>query len=56
MNRIVKIVRDFDLGSLNQARVKEKIQHNHARFFDTALTDRLCATSIIDPVLKFVHG
>ena len=56
MNRIVEIVRDFDLGSLNQARVKEKIQHNHARFFDTALTDRLCATSIIDPVLEFVHG
>jgi hypothetical protein len=55
MNRIVEIIRDFDLASLNQTRVQEKIKHNHARFFDTALTDRLCAATIIDPVLEFVH-
>jgi hypothetical protein len=56
MRRIVEIVRDFDLGSLNQVSVQQKIKHNHSRFFDTALTDRLCATTIIDPVLEFVHG
>jgi hypothetical protein len=55
MRRIVEIIRDFDLASLNQTRVQEKIKHNHARFFDTALTDRLCAATIIDPVLEFVH-
>ena len=56
MNRIVEIVRDFDLSSLHQVRVQEKIQHNHARFFDTTLTDQLCNTTIIDPILEFVHG
>ena len=56
MRRIVEIVRDFDLASLDQVRVRKKIQHNHARFFDTALTDQLCAATIIDPVLEFVHG
>jgi hypothetical protein len=56
MRRIVEIVRDFDLASLDQVSVQQKIRHNHARFFDTALTDRLCATTIIEPVLEFVHG
>jgi hypothetical protein len=55
MNRIVEIVRDFDLGSLNQVRVREKIRHNHARFFNTALTEHLCATTIINPILEFIH-
>ena len=56
MRRIVEIVRDFDLASLDQVSVREKIQHNHARFFDTALTDRLCAATIIEPILEFIHG
>jgi len=56
MNRIVEIVRDFDLASLDQVSVQQKIKYNHSRFFDTALTDRLCAATIIDPVLEFVHG
>jgi hypothetical protein len=56
MRRIVEIVRDFDLASLDQVSVQQKIKYNHARFFDTVLTDHLCATTIIEPVLEFVHG
>ena len=52
---IVKIVREFDVGLLDNPTVKEKLLYNSARFFDQDLTKKLLNTSIIDPVLEFVN-
>ena len=55
IRRIVEIVRDFDLRSLDNPRTKEKLQHNSARFFDQDLVQRLLNSTIIEPVLEFVN-
>jgi hypothetical protein len=56
IRRIVEIVRDFDVRSLDNPRVKEKLQHNSARFFDKDLVQSLLNSTIIEPVLEFVNA
>ena len=52
---IVKIVREFDVGLLDNPTVKEKLLYNSARFFDQDLTKKLLNSSIIEPVIKFAN-
>lgn len=53
---LVEIVRNFDSRTLDNPRVQEKLQHNSSRFFDSALTQQLKQTTIIDPVLEFANA
>ena len=55
MDRIVEIVRDFDVRSLDTAGVKEKLLYNSARFFDQDLTQRLLHSTVIEPVIEFAN-
>ncbi len=55
IDRIVEIVRGFDVRSLDNPRVKEKLLYNSARFFDKDLTKKLLNSSIIEPVIKFAN-
>jgi hypothetical protein len=55
INRIVEIVRGFDVRLLDNPRVKEKLLYNSARFFDKDLTKKLLNSSIIEPVIKFAN-
>lgn len=55
IDRIVEIVRDFDVRSLDNPRVKEKLLYNSARFFDKDLTKKLLNSSIIEPVIEFAN-
>jgi hypothetical protein len=55
INRIVEIVRDFDVRSLDNPRVKEKLLYNSARFFDQDLTQRLLHSTVIEPVIEFAN-
>ena len=52
---LVDIVKNFDKRSWDQRIVKEKLEHNRARFFDRALTKKFCQDTIIDPVLRFAE-
>jgi hypothetical protein len=56
IDRIVEIVRDFDVRSLDNPGVKEKLLYNSARFFDQDLTKKLLNSSIIEPAIEFVNG
>ncbi len=53
---IVQQVRDFDIRAVDQPRVREKTRHNHAHFFDTALTRRHAESSIQQPLMEFVNA
>lgn len=55
IQRIAEIVRDFDIDSVDQPRVREKTQHNHARFFDRALTRNLSEQTIQQPLFEFIN-
>lgn len=55
-NRVVEIVRDFDVGLLDNSIIKEKLLYNSTRFFDKDLTKRLLNSSIIEPVMEFVDA
>lgn len=52
---IVKIIKEFDPGSLINPITQEKIAHNRNRFFDREITARLIRQTIIDPVLAFLY-
>ena len=52
---IVDIIKKVDKTSFNQNIVKEKLQHNRARFFDRKLTEKFCNETIIEPVLRFAE-
>jgi hypothetical protein len=54
MQRIVEIVRDFNIGSVDHPRIREKTQHNHARFFDRTLTRQLAEQTIQQPLFEFI--
>lgn len=56
INRIIELVRDFDPRSLDNPVTKEKLLHNSARFFDQDLTRELLNTTIVQPMLEFVHA
>jgi hypothetical protein len=52
---LVDIIKQFDQRSWDQRIVKEKLQHNRARFFDQTLTKKFCNETVIDPVLRFAE-
>lgn len=56
IDRIVEIVRDFEIESVNQPSVQQKTRHNHARFFDTAITQQLAQHTIQQPLWEFVNA
>ena len=56
VDRVAELVRDFDIRSLDNLKVKEKLQHNSARFFDQDLVQSLLNSTIIEPVLEFVNA
>jgi hypothetical protein len=55
VDMIIDIIKDFDRSTWNQNIVKEKLQHNRARFFDSELTKKFCWDTIVEPVLKFAQ-
>jgi len=55
MDLIVDIIKRVDKNSFNQNIVKEKLQHNRARFFDPALTKKFCQETFLEPVLRFAE-
>ena len=56
VQRIVQLVQDFDIDSVTQPGVREKTQHNHARFFNKSLTKDLAFRTIQQPLFEFVHA
>lgn len=55
IDRLVDIIQQFDKSSWDQHLVKEKLQHNRARFFDRTLTKKFCNETVIEPVLRFAE-
>lgn len=55
IDRLVDIIQQFDKSSWNQRIVREKLEHNRARFFDRTLTKKFCDETIIEPVLRFAE-
>lgn len=56
IDRIVDIIKQVDRASFDQRRVKEKLKHNRARFFDQELTKKFCQETVIEPILRFVNA
>jgi hypothetical protein len=56
IRRIVELARDFDPRALDNPRVRQKLKHNSARFFDQDLTRSQLNSTIIEPVLEFVNA
>ena len=56
VDRIVEIVKDFDVGSVHQPTVRAKLQHNHAHFFNQELTKKHALETIQQPLLDFIYG
>lgn len=52
---IVKILQDFDPGSVDNSLTQQKIAHNRNRFFNREITARLMREMIVDPVLAFLY-
>jgi hypothetical protein len=55
INLIADIVIKFDKSSFNQNIVKQKLEHNRARFFDKELTKKFWQETVLEPILKFVQ-
>lgn len=55
IDRIVEIVKDFDIGSLDNKHIQEKLRYNSERFFDSNITNKLLKETIVDPVIKFAN-
>lgn len=55
LNAIVKNVEMFDVSKYNDPLTREKILHNHARFFDTELVKRKLVADLIEPILEFAN-
>ena len=56
INRVIQIVRDFDLQSLDNPVVQQKLLYNSARFFDKDLRTHLLNSTVINPLLEFVNA
>jgi hypothetical protein len=56
VDRVVELVRDFDVRSVDNPRTKEKLLHNSARFFDQQLTQQMTQQSIVGPLMNFIAG
>lgn len=46
----------FDPSALGQSQVRDKIRHNHARFFDRALTKKFLHDTIVAPVMEWINA
>jgi hypothetical protein len=53
---IVQQVREIDIRTVDQPRVREKTRHNHALFFDQAVTRTHAESSIQQPLMRFVNA
>lgn len=53
---IINIIQSFNPAALLKPSVKEKLQHNQARFFDRALTAKFLSETITNPILEFANG
>jgi len=56
IDRIIEIVRDFDVGLVNQPIVQEKIKHNRDHFFNIDLVNQLAQDTIQQPLFEFING
>lgn len=56
MNKVCDAVQNFRQQEYHNPRVQEKIRHNHARFFNRALTHRLIQETVVFPVLDFLYA
>ena len=54
VDRVAELVRDFDVRALDNPIVKQKLQHNSARFFDRALTQQMTQQTIVAPLMNFI--
>ena len=52
--RVIQIVNEVDFSLGLDALTQEKIAHNHARFFDTALIEKRFVDEIVGDVLRFL--
>ena len=55
VDRIVEIVREFDVKSVDQPSIKEKMRHNQAHFFNQELTKKFALETIQQPMFDFVY-
>jgi hypothetical protein len=55
VQRIVEIIKAVDIDSFDTAIVKEKLQHNQARFFDSELVKKFCNETVIQPIIEFAN-
>ena len=53
---IVNVLLEFDRRSVDQPRVREKLRHNQARFFDASITKQLALSTIQQPLFEFIDG
>jgi len=56
VQKIVSIVSEFDRRSVDQPRVRDKLRHNQARFFDASITKQLALSTIQQPLFDFVNA
>lgn len=54
VNFIDQQIRNFDRSKLNLPSVKEKLEYNHNRFFDSSLVDSQIIDKLINPLLGFI--
>lgn len=54
VQRIVEIIKQFDIKLVQQPTVQEKTRYNHARFFDQALVKQLAQQTIQQPLWSFM--
>jgi hypothetical protein len=55
VDRVAELARDFDVRSIDNPIVKQKLQHNSARFFDQQLTQQMTQQTIVAPLLNFIE-
>lgn len=56
VQKIISIVSEFDRRSVDQPRVRDKLRHNQARFFDASITKQLALSTIQQPMFDFING
>jgi hypothetical protein len=56
IDRIIEIVRNFDVKSVNQPIVQEKIKHNRDHFFNIDLVKKHTYNTIQKPLFEFIDG
>jgi hypothetical protein len=56
MTKVCNAVQSFRQQEYYNPRVQEKIQHNHARFFNRGLTHKFIQETVVFPVLDFLYA